>query len=1204
MKKYLLALTILICHLPLQAEVVTDGTLGAATSLPGPEYLINDSLGQQLGKNLFHSFKTFDINTGEIATFTGPDSIANILTRITGGNRSFIDGTIRSKIPNANLYLLNPNGILFGENANLDIQGSFHASTADYLRLGKTGHFSASYPEQSLLTVAPPQAFGFLDNPNAITVQGSYLRVPTTKTLSIVSGEIQITDGESKAATLYAPDGRINLIAVDSMGEVIPTHYELATFEKLGRITLSHFWGKRRVNNELSDRLISKIPEIKNSTLPTVLKEMLLDIFNEPVEYANVDVSGDGGGQIFIRAGDFSLTKSWIFADTYGDKDNTSIDIFVDGDMNLFDNARITMTNMMGSSNNDDLKIKTTKSLTLTSPNPNFQSIISTTNLYGIGKGGNIYIDTPQLLINSSRIEAATFSEGKAGSINIDAQQVKLQGEKNINIPVGINTATAGNSQAGDITINATDIISLSNVSSISSASYPSNSREEGNAGNISLNTNDLKLNYGEINTFNYGAGNAGSVDIIANTASFTNSNLISENPDSIAGDVSIQINRLLFADNTWMMSLSEGMKPKDKGGKITIKKPQFFVLNTSKLDTTANKGSDGQIIVDADYFIQSSDSTLEGEILINSADENFSDSLVILTKTLADASRLIAKSCVESMQDDSYFVETARIPDADIEDLLTNPQPPSFQAGLPKAKILAIYQSLQKQLATTNTRQPEILSQLAALYAYEHRYPEALQLNKQALTALELLSAPYWHYKLQWQKGRLFKALGQRNDAIIAYKTAVQKLAKIRSHLTKIYRERYPNGKRSEFREVLKPIFTELVALLLEQSEQLPDNPTRKNELLKIALQYMDKLKTAELQDYFQDDCTKPTIDLEQVEPLHTAIIYPIFLPNSVKLLVSLPKGKRLHQTIPATPQQLTKTINTLATLLHCQTKDCQENHSYRASAQQLYDWLLRPLEPELSENIHTLVFVPDGPLYSIPMAVLHDGNQFLIEKYALAITPNLTQPSSENEPRFSPRMLYSALTESNHPTFAPIQHYATPMQEAIEQFFGTVTTLKGQNFVSSRLEQSLNRNPYTMLHIFSHAKFSEQVQDTFVVTFNDKLNMKQLEDLISPKQYSEVPLDLLTLSACETAKGDERAALGLAGVAYKAGTHSAIATLWAVDEDVAFYFFQIFYNEFAKHSNKARAVQTAQLKLLNNSSNWQHPYYWSPFLLIGNWL
>ncbi|MEK8018075.1 MAG: filamentous hemagglutinin N-terminal domain-containing protein, partial [Candidatus Parabeggiatoa sp.] len=266
MKKSLLIFTLFICHLPLQAEVITDGTLGAALSLPGPDYLIDDSLGQQFGSNLFHSLQTFNLNASETATFTGPNSVANILTRVTGGNSSFIDGTIRSEIPNANLYLLNPNGILFGENASLDITGSFHASTADYLRLGETGRFSATHPNQSLLTIAPPQAFGFLDNPASITIDNSFLRVQENNTLSLLGGDLKINEG-----TLYAPDGRINMVALNSGGEIIPTSSDLRVepFEKLGKITLS-----------LSSFDVLKQIEVDNVPLP----------LTNPVSVANIDV--------------------------------------------------------------------------------------------------------------------------------------------------------------------------------------------------------------------------------------------------------------------------------------------------------------------------------------------------------------------------------------------------------------------------------------------------------------------------------------------------------------------------------------------------------------------------------------------------------------------------------------------------------------------------------------------------------------------------------------------------------------------------------------------------------------------------------------------------------------------------------------------------------------------------------------------------
>jgi len=225
------------------------------------------------------------------------------------------------------------------------------------------------------------------------------------------------------------------------------------------------------------------------------------------------------------------------------------------------------------------------------------------------------------------------------------------------------------------------------------------------------------------------------------------------------------------------------------------------------------------------------------------------------------------------------------------------------------------------------------------------------------------------------------------------------------------------------------------------------------------------------------------------------------------------------------------------------------------------------------------------------------------LIEKYALAITPNMsiTQPTTQT---FSPKLLYSALTASNHPDFAPIQQYVTPMQYEFEKTFGPITTLKGRNFILKNLSQALH-TPHTITHVFSHAQFSPKVSDSFIVTYNEKLSLNQLEKLIAPKQYSEIPLELLTLSACETAKGDERAALGLAGVAYKAGARSAIATLWSVREDVAYYLFKSFYQELIeKQQPKAQAMQQAQLRLLKRYRSWQHPRYWSAFLLIGHWL
>ncbi len=232
--KYLLLIFLLVTTLSTKAEVITDGTLGQQVNLPGPNFQITPDLGQQYGDNLFHSFQDFNLNSSESAIFSGPNSIQNIISRVTGGNPSNIDGLIRSTIPNADMYFLNPYGIMFGPNAQLDVQGSFHVSTADYLKLGNEGKFNAHNPNDSLLTVAPVSAFGFLhDSIATITMQNSILSVGESKSLSLVGGSIEINN-----TNLSAPSGQINIVGISSSNEVKQREnfIDISSFTKLADI--------------------------------------------------------------------------------------------------------------------------------------------------------------------------------------------------------------------------------------------------------------------------------------------------------------------------------------------------------------------------------------------------------------------------------------------------------------------------------------------------------------------------------------------------------------------------------------------------------------------------------------------------------------------------------------------------------------------------------------------------------------------------------------------------------------------------------------------------------------------------------------------------------------------------------------------------------------------------------------------------------
>src|SRR3954469_18059506 len=215
----LLLLAVLLAALPVQAQIITDGTVGPKVSLRGGEIEIGANLGTRRGDNLFHSFEKFGIATGQTATFTGPGDIKNVISRVTGGEVSNIDGTLASRVGQADLYFVNPAGIMFGPNAQLDVPGSFHVSTAHELRFADGTRFSALDKTGSGLTVAAPEAFGFLDRPpGRITVNQSQLQLAPGKTLSLVGGDLMIDGGQT--GSVGAEDGGVQLVSTAAPGAV------------------------------------------------------------------------------------------------------------------------------------------------------------------------------------------------------------------------------------------------------------------------------------------------------------------------------------------------------------------------------------------------------------------------------------------------------------------------------------------------------------------------------------------------------------------------------------------------------------------------------------------------------------------------------------------------------------------------------------------------------------------------------------------------------------------------------------------------------------------------------------------------------------------------------------------------------------------------------------------------------------------------
>ena len=399
-------------------------------------------------------------------------------------------------------------------------------------------------------------------------------------------------------------------------------------------------------------------------------------------------------------------------------------------------------------------------------------------------------------------------------------------------------------------------------------------------------------------------------------------------------------------------------------------------------------------------------------------------------------------------------------------------------------------------------------------------------------------------------------------------------------------------------FATPLGPVFYELADLLLKRADVSHD-PQEQQALLIHARDTSELYKAAELQDYFKDECVKSAraraTPLEGI-PKTTALIYPIILPDRLELLVSI-AGTWTRVASPVSVGRLTEAVRAFRHAL--QKRSTRE---YLPYARQLYTWILQPLEQELAAaKIDTLVFIPDGPLRTIPMAALHDGHQFLIHRFAVAVTPGIDLTDLRPIDRTGVRMLSLGLTEAVQ-GFPALPHVQAEM-EAVKAVYGGTALIDAQ-FRVPAVQTELHEQPYSMLHIATHGLVGKDAKDSFILAYDDKITMDRLSQLIGMLQFRNTSLDLLTLSACETAVGDDRAALGLAGVAVKAGARSALASLWFIDDEATAQLVTEFYTQLKDPAiSKAVALQRAQLKIARDPLH-DHPCYWAPFLLINNWL
>ncbi|MCI0507236.1 MAG: CHAT domain-containing protein [Gammaproteobacteria bacterium] len=486
-----------------------------------------------------------------------------------------------------------------------------------------------------------------------------------------------------------------------------------------------------------------------------------------------------------------------------------------------------------------------------------------------------------------------------------------------------------------------------------------------------------------------------------------------------------------------------------------------------------------------------------------------------------------------------------------------------------------------------------KLLMTQANYYEFAKQYEDALTLAKKAIFHSQLISDNNLTYRLEWQVARINNVLKNETEAAAFYRRAIETLQPVR-HL--LYDDPLQTG---SYEKEQGNVYLQFADLLLRKAHN-SDAPDSVKEFLLEARNVLERQKAGELQDYFKNQCAvetrAKTISIEDAIDESTAVIYPVLLPDRTELLVSYKSG--IKQYVVEKPQDyVTEQIRNLRIKL--------EKHStrdYLVYAKDLYQVLIAPLEKDLSaQQVKTLVFVPGQSLRTIPISVLHDGSAFLIDKYAVATTPGITLTDPRPLTRKNMKVLLSGVSE-------PVQGYPpldyVPVElEQIQDLYGAKMLLN-QSFDKNSVTNELQQTNYSVAHFASHAEFSGDVRKSFILTFDDRLSVNQLGQTISIGQSRNRPIELLTLSACNTAAGDDRAALGLAGIAIQSGARSALASLWAINDKASSMLVTEFYRQLQDEQvTKAVALQRAQQKLLQDV-RYRHPGYWSPFLLIGNWL
>ena len=594
------------------------------------------------------------------------------------------------------------------------------------------------------------------------------------------------------------------------------------------------------------------------------------------------------------------------------------------------------------------------------------------------------------------------------------------------------------------------------------------------------------------------------------------------------------------------------------------------------------NIAADGNKTQDAIYYFQQADRTAKNRK--NRLDAQLN--LLRMYATLGEQSQ--ARNVATSLEQEMNTLAPSRpkiyaaINFA--HTLKTVEQPETIVSS---SKVVELLGDAVKDARSLNdpTAEAYALEELGTLYTDRGQRKAGKKLLEQSLSLGQTIQGNRIISQAAWTLGRVLQQEGNESEAIAAYREAITALQALRGDLVAVDREF-----QFSFRESVEPVYRQLVGLLL-------DNNPGQGELAEVR-DLIENLQLAELDDFFEDACLQvQPQQIDEIDP-NAALLYIIMLRDRLGILVSAAGQPIRYYSQPIPRQEVEDKLHAFLSTLHPVSDSVQQLQL----SQQIYDWLIRPIEEDGAlEGRNTLVFVLDDLLQRLPVSALHDGEKYLIEKYAVALSPGLQLLPTDQLQQQQIDAVVGGISESVS-GFAALPEVEQEIQDISRTI--SATQLLNQTFTRDNLVQKLKREHPNVVHLATHGQFGSTQDSTFLLLWDGQLNVRELSEMLRDRRRSDKTLELLVLSACDTAAGDDRAVLGLAGFALKSGARSTIASLWPVRDRVAAQVMTQFYEGLDEPGiPKVEALRQAQLQLLEDKS-FEQPFFWASFVMVGNWL